>query len=315
MTSDTPGRADRFAVWALAAWIATLLALLFAQVRWPEPFLNDSVLHYGMLRAMVTAPERGQSLLDPWVSTWTMGFPIFHYYQNLPALLTAGLWKASLGALPLVQAFQVVSWLAVATLPWPVYLGARRMGFGKLAAAAAGILVLLTRTDYLHGLDLESYTWQGLGQFAQAVGGWIFPLAMAAAFRWLREGRGLAGAGWLMTACFLGHLALGYMAFVAAGLLAVLTPKQTVRRLGRLAVLTGVFAVAASYLIVPILRDYDYYNLSTLVPSWKYDSFGAGTVLQQLVRGELFDFGRPPVLTVLVVIGFLWAAVRTGLHL
>jgi hypothetical protein len=37
-------------------------------------------------------------------------------------------------------------------------------------------------------------------------------------------------------------------------------------------------------------------------------------VLRQLVRGELFDFGRPPVLTALVLLGCAWAAVRTALH-
>jgi hypothetical protein len=312
---DAPGAAARrMAPAALAVWIAALLALLFPQVLWPEPFQNDSVLHYGILRAMVTAPERGQSVLDPWVGTWTMGFPVFHYYQNLPHLIVAAVWKLSLGGLSLVRAFQAVAWLAVATLPWTVYVGARWMGFGRFAAAAAGVLVLLTRTDYLHGLDLESYTWQGLGQFAQAVGGWLFPLALARTFVLLRDGRGLAGACWLMTLTFLAHLALGYMAFVAAGLFAVIAPRRAPRRLLRLGVLTAVFAVASSYLVVPLVRDYAFYNLSTLVPSWKYDSIGAPAVLRQLLSGAMFDFGRPPVLTALVLAGFAWAAARTALH-
>lgn len=312
---EEPGAvARRLPPIALAAWIAALLALLFATVRWPEPFQNDCVLHFGLIRAIVTAPERGQSILDPWVGTWTMGFPAFHYYQNLPHLIVVALWKLSLGGLSLVRAFQVTAWLAVATLPWPVYLAARWTGFGRFAAAAGGVLVLLTRTDYLHGLDLESYTRQGLGQFAQAVGGWLLPLALARTYRTLRDGSGFAASCWLMTATFLGHLALGYMAFVCAGLLAVLSPREAPRRLLRLAALTGVFVVASSYLVVPILRDYDFYNLSSLVPTWKYDSFGARVVLGQLARGELFDFGRPPVLTVLVLIGVAWAAVRSALH-
>jgi len=310
------GRGERLvSLGVLGVTVLGLLALIFEQVRHPMPFLNDGILHFGMLRAMADAPARGQSILDPWVGTWGLGFPAFHYYQNLPHLTVLALWKLSFGTLSLVQAFKILEWLAPATFPIPVYLAARKLGFRRAAAAAAGVIVVWTRTNYLHGLALESYVWQGLGQFAQAFGGWFFPLALAWTYTALREGRGLAKAAVLLTVTFLSHLGLGYMAFLAAGILALLSPKDAPRRVARVAIIAAVTVAASSYMVVPILRDFAWYNVSDLVPTWKYDSFGAPTVLRWLVTGELFDYGRWPIVTGLVGIGLVWTIVRTGLAL
>jgi hypothetical protein len=306
-----PGRRDRtLAVAALAAVVGYHGALLFAQVRFPEPFLNDSVLHFGLIRALASAPARGQSLLDPWVPTWGMGFPVFHYYQNLPHLLVVAVWKAALGSLKLVEAFKLVEWLAVVTLPVPVYLAVRKLGFGRAGAVAAGTLSLWIKTDYLHGLDLESYTWQGLGQYTQAVGGWFLPLGIAWTYDAMKNGRGYGLATLFMTLTFLSHLALGYMGFMAAGLFALLSPREIPKRLLRLAVIAAVSVAASAYVVVPIFRDFAFYNVSALVPSWKYNSFGHEIVLGRLVRGELFDFERTPLLTALVGVGVVVAAIR-----
>ena len=288
---------------ALIAVVGYHLALLLEQVLHPEPFLNDSVLHFGLIQALASAPERGQSWLDPWIPTWTLGFPPFHYYQNLPHLLVVGLWKLTFEAIPLVQAFKFVEWLAVGTLPVSVFLAMRKLGFDRLSSLLAGTLSLWIRTDYLHGLDFESYVWIGLGQYAQAVGAWFFPLGLAWTFAALRDGKGYGAAVLLMTATFLAHLALGYMAFMAAGLFAVLSRSAVGPRVIRLAVVAGVTVIACSYVVIPIFRDFAFYNVSTLVPSWKYNSRGAEVVVPWLVKGDLFDHGRLPVLTVLVLGG------------
>jgi hypothetical protein len=292
---------------------AHVLALLFVQVGHPEPFLNDGVLHYGLIESLAGAGERGQSLLDPWVRGWTLGFPLFHYYQNLPHLLVLALSKLSFGALPLLTAFKTVEWLAVGTLPVPVFVTLRRFGFRPLAAAAGAVLALWPKTDYLHGADLESYTWQGLGLFTQAVGMWFFPLALAWIYQALREGRGLAAAAWLCTLTALSHLVLGWLLFVFAAAIALLSPRRLPERLGRLAVIALVTAAATSYLTVPMLRDYTWHHMSDLVPTWKYDSFGHVVVLQRLASGALFDFERWPLLTALLAAGLLWLLARTAL--
>ncbi len=305
-----PARADLIARFGLGAVVIYHLALLFPQVRYPFPFLNDSVLHFGLIQALASAPERGQPILDPWVPTWGLGFPVFHYYQNLPHLLVVALSKLTLDSLSLVRAFKVVEWLAIGTFPIPVYLAMRTFGFGRTAAVAAGTLSLWIRTDYLHGHDFESYVWQGLGQYTQAVGGWFFPLAVAASVRAMRDGRGYVQASALLAVTFLCHLALGYMAYLAIGLYALITPREIPRRLLRLALIAVVSIAASAYVVVPVFKDFAYYNISTLVPSWKYNSFGHAVIFPRLFRGELFDFDRLPVISVLVGLGFAAAALR-----
>jgi hypothetical protein len=286
------------------------LALLFVQVLHPFPFLNDSVLHFGLIQSLASATARGQSLWDPWVPSWTLGFPVFHYYQNLPHLAVLALERITFGSVSLVQAFKILEWLAVCTLPIPVFLGARHFGFSPARAACAGALCLWIRTDYLHGLDFESYTWQGLGQFTQAVGGWFLPLALGWTFTAQRTGRSLGIAALFLTATILCHLALGMMALMAAGILAISSVRDLRRRLLRFGILAIVSIAASFYSLVPIFRDYSYYNVSALVPSWKYDSFGHEVILSWLVRGQLFDFDRMPVLTLLFAVGLLMTAAR-----
>ena len=309
------------AISAVVATCAGLAALLFVQVRHPFPFLNDSVLHFGLIRALASAHARGQSLLDPWVPTWCSGFPVFHYYQSLPHFLVLGLWKLLGGAVSLVRTFKIVEWLALATFPVPVYVAMRRLGADRMAAAAAAVLSPLVKTNYLHGHDLESYVWQGLGQYTQVIGGWLFPLAVAWMATALRDGRSWATAAILLSITFLAHLALGTMAAMAGGVMLLLAPRALPTRFLRLAVLGVVTGLATAWVLLPIVRDFTWYNLSTLVPSWKYNSFGAHVILPWLVRGEIFDFHRTitvagrtfgplPMLTLLVGGGVALAAVR-----
>jgi hypothetical protein len=295
---------------AVLAACAGALALLFVQVRHPFPFLNDAVLHFGLIEALESAKNRGQSLLDPWVPAWNLGYPVFHYYQNLPHLIVLALSNITLGSLSLLHSFRAVEWLAVGTLPIPVFLALREFGFPLSGAACAAMLSFLVRANYLHGMEAESYVWQGLGLFTQAVGMWFLPLALSSSFVAVRTGRSSGKATVFMTLTTLSHLALGTMALMAAGIFALSQLRELPRRLARHAILAAVTIAASSYSLVPILRDFAYYNVSALVPSWKYDSFGHATVLAWLVQGQLFDFQRFPILTILAGGGFLWVAWR-----
>ena len=314
-------RGDAAVFACLVAVCGWLLAGLFVQVRHPIPFLNDSVLHFGLIRSLASAPARGQSLLDPWVGTWCFGFPVFHYYQCLPHFLVLGLWTVLGHAVSLVRCFQIVNWLAIGTFPVPVFLAMRRMGFDRGTAVAAAALSPMIKTNYLHGHDLESYVWQGLGQYTQAFGGWLFPLAVAWLATALRDGRSWVVTTFLLVATFLSHLALGTMVAFAGGVIVLVSPRAAALRLRRLVVIGIVVGAACAWMLLPILRDFTWYNLSTLVPSWKYHSFGAAIILRWLVTGQIYDYAREvalgarsigplPVLTVLVAGGVVLAAFR-----
>ncbi len=294
----------------VVAACAGAVALLGVQILYPFPFLNDDVLHFGLVESLSSASTRGQDLLDPWVPMWTLGFPVFHYYQILPHLLVVALERVTFGCLGLLVSFRIVETLAAGTLPIPVFFAARRFGFSPASAACAAILALAPRTNYLHGLELESVTWQGLGQFTQAVGVWILPLALATSWTAIARRSSVGVAAGLVAVTTLCHVAFGALALLCAGAFVLLAPREIPRRLLRFSLLAGSALAGASMTLVPIARDFAYYNVSALVPSWKYHSFGHEAVLRRLVGGELFDFSRPPVMTALVLLGLALAAWR-----
>src|SRR5207248_5786968 len=75
------------------------------------------------------------------------------------------------------------------------------------------------------------------------------------------------------------------------------------KRLARIFVLGCVAFAVAAFQVVPMLQDGSLINHSRWEAQWKWDSFGASDVFKTLLRGDLFDFGRLPVLSVLVLIG------------
>ena len=110
----------------------------------------------------------------------------------------------------------------------------------------------------------------------------------------------------------MSHLLLGYIAFLALGVLSLIpamgawTSGATLpgvrRRIMRLALLSALVFAVTSYFMVPFLMDSSYLNRSVWGAS-KYDSYCYKWVLGTLFRGDLFDFGRLPVVTILDAVG------------
>ncbi|OGG04247.1 hypothetical protein A2Z33_03805 [Candidatus Gottesmanbacteria bacterium RBG_16_52_11] len=120
-----------------------------------------------------------------------------------------------------------------------------------------------------------------------------------------------------LSATIMGHLGIGVMAMLSAAVFAV-TP-ATVRFLRqnhfreildtatvsliRIALLGGTVIFFLSYWIIPTFLGNDYHNISFWDPIWKFNSYGWKETLIRLFDGNLFDFGRFPILTVLALIG------------
>lgn len=119
-----------------------------------------------------------------------------------------------------------------------------------------------------------------------------------------------------LSATTAGHLGIGMMAFLTVAMLAFaplphsLLLSQWGEGLGKglknnmlkLTLLLGGAGVLLAYWIVPILLNGDYHNISFWDPVWKFDSYGAKDTIIRLLNGELFDFGRLPVLTYIVLV-------------
>ncbi len=98
-------------------------------------------------------------------------------------------------------------------------------------------------------------------------------------------------------------LLLGVLLLVAA----VQMPNRIVPGIFRLAAIAVPAMLVTAYFTVPFLIYKAYLSASPYLQRWKYDSYGANEILGWLLKGDLFDHGRFPVMTILLVIGIVWA--------
>jgi hypothetical protein len=290
---------------------------LYPEVAVAAPSVNDGVLHMVNLGRTVTALSSGQDPTDAWVGTMVLGYPLFHYYQHLaylvPAAVSALYTAIVRQELDPSNLLNWTSYLLLSLFPGSIYWSMRRFGFASLTSALAGIVAPLVATDGLFGFDLNSYVWIGYGLYTQLWGMFLLPLAIGQGYAALRDGRGYFWATLLIAATLMSHLVMGYIAVASLVSFAVLggfgrwNPATTARafllRAGRLVLLVGLVAMLTSYFVVPFLLDGAYMARSVWEDPSKYNSLGHERILGMLLRGELFDYGRFPSLTLLAGLG------------
>jgi hypothetical protein len=121
------------------------------------------------------------------------------------------------------------------------------------------------------------------------------------------------------TATTAGHLGIGMIAIISLGFLAAAEPIMKILRqepvkdvwnsvkdqLLRLTLVAGLSIFLLSYWIVPTFIDGNYHNISFWDPTWKFNSYGVKETLIRLFNGDIFDFGRLPVITYLTILGII----------
>jgi hypothetical protein len=275
--------------------------------------LNDRVLHLAALDRASIALDLGTGFTDPWLDSIGMGYPLFHHYQHLPYLAPALVQAISMESFELSDRLIWTNYLLLALFPIPVYWGMRRFGFGRFPAALGSLIAPLIATNGLFGLEFGSYIWRGQGLYTQLWGTFLLPPALALGYGVLRQGRGYFWATLLLGATMMSHLLLGYIAFLAMSVLSLIpamgawtsgvTLPEVRRRIMRLALLSALVFAVTSYFIAPFLIDSSYLNRSVWEVASKYDIYGYELVLGTLLKGDLFDFGRLPVVTILAAVG------------
>ena len=308
------------AICALLVAIAFNLIHLYPEVSGDVVARNDNVMHVLLTDAVVKAIIHRQDFTDPWESTMSMGFPLFHYYQHLPHVTVALFHVLTLGAFPVTDLMRWITYLLLSLFPLSIYWSLRRFGFDRISSAMGGLVASLVATAGIFGLGFASYVYQGLGVYTQLWAMVLLPSALALGYRVLREGRGYFWATLLLAATLMSHLMYGYMAFLTLGILTFIQPVQWMdlkslmetiwRRWRRLIILFLLVVIVTSYFLGPLFLDRQYLNRSVWHDLIMYDSYGHGDVLLGLVKGNLFDFGRLPSLTVLVFVGLVICLLR-----
>jgi hypothetical protein len=273
------------------------------------PSLNDDLAHYLYVQRASDALANGEFIFDHWLPQIGTGFPLFFYYQHLPALVVVGLQRLSLGSLDLLTTFNLVRYVLLVGFPLTVFVSMRAMGFSTVAAALAAAASTLLAGDFRYGFEYDSYIWRGWGMYTQLWAMHLSFLTVAVVYRAIHDGKRLWLGALLFGMLVLTHLVYAYMVAMAIGLIALwgLSRANLMARVVRLAIV-GAFAAAVSeYMWLPFLTQSAYDNVSPYLQSYKYDSYGAGPILGWLFSGDLLDHGRLPVLTALLGLGALAA--------
>jgi hypothetical protein len=235
---------------------------------------------------------------------------MFAYYQHLPALAALGLNRASFGEVDLLTSMNVIRYVLLVLFPLTVFLSMRWMRFPVAAAAfgAAGSSLLVTINSF--GFDYQSYLWRGYGMYTQLWAMHMAFLTIAAAYRALRFGKSVWVASLLLGLFVLTHLLYAYIVGIAIVVLTFwgIRRHNALQRFVRLGVIGSFALVISAYMWLPLITTLGgYLNNSPYLQAEKYDSYGAETILGWLVSGQLFDFGRWPMLTGLFFVGVVAA--------
>lgn len=268
--------------------------------------LNDSALHATLVRWAAAAIRSGHIPLDDWFPLLTGGSPVFQGYQSTGHIIT-GFAATLFGG---DRTFAWTNYLLLATWPVSIYLAARFFGLTRWAAAAAAAVSPLAVSAPGYGYESGSYMWRGLGVFAQLWGMWALPLALGLAWRAIEHRRSHVAAALALALTAALHYRTGYFGVLAIGVMVLVRPSELLARAGRAAIVSGGGVLIAGYKLLPLVGGGTLGAESTVLSGFWNDSFGAPKVLGWLVRGDLYDSGRFPVVSILVAVGALACIVR-----
>ena len=297
--------ADRW--WLLAPLVLVGGAVVFnlvslAAERLPVSAANDGPQHQLMIRWARDRIVDGHLPFDGWYSYLGFGSPHFRHYQSLPHIV-AGAFATVFGS---PRVYQWSLYLVLATWPVCVYWSGRIVRASRWTCAIAALICLLVVSDPTNrvGFEFGAYTRGGYGVWSQLFGMWLLPLALALTWRAVNERGSFVLPALALAALVASHFLTGYLAVLVIGTWVLVSPRGFVRRAARTAVvLAGAFVVGI-WAILPPLADAKWSSRQEwLLNSFYTDSYGPNRVLGWLVRGEIFDAGRRPLITLLAAVG------------
>ena len=288
--------------------------LLWPEIRIERVPVNDLTFHIAASQRLAQSLITGDSFLDPWMSQWALGYPLWHFYQPLPHMI-AGLWLAATSHFASAPAsFAVLYYLLMVALPASTYLGARLFGLEPIAAGFASILIIsVSEVGDLsrYGVAYGAYVRRGSGLYTQLMSYNLLMPALGLANYSLNTGRRKILSASLVALTALSHVVFGYAAIVSVAIVALVGPRgDRSRRLVRAAgVLIPAFILLA-WFVVPMLLASGEANRCRWDDVWKFDSWGARNIFDALLSGRFFDEGRLPVMTLALAVSLMLAVYR-----
>ncbi len=288
--------------------------LLAPEIRIERVPVNDLSFHIAASQRLADSLVTGDSFLDPWVSLWALGYPLWHFYQPIPHMV-AGLWLAVTSHFASAPAsFAVLYYLLLAAVPACTYVGARLFGLDPIAAGFASILIIAVSEvgDFSrYGLSYGAYVRRGSGLYTQLMSFDLLMPALGLANYSLNTGRRRILAACLVAVTALSHVVFGYAAILSIAIMALVGPRgDRSRRVVRAASILIPAVILLAWFVVPMLLASGEVNRCRWDDVWKFDSWGAGNVFNELFSGRFLDWDRLPVLTLSLLAASLLALYR-----
>jgi hypothetical protein len=293
----------------LAAAGVALLAAGIPQYLGPgASYGDDSSSHFAEILRVADLLSAGHS--DFWFDQTNLGYPLFLAYQPAPALVMGALvaLTRSFASPLLVFKLSILGLWGLMPVAW--YVGGRWLGLRRIEALLFALFVLSVNDFRSFGLGLSSMLANGL--YTQTWGALFLPLALGSLYRHLLgSAPGPARPALLLTITLLCHVFVALYCGIAAALMVVVCREGLWRRARALVVVGALTGCASAFWLVPFLANLDYQGG---LP-WKHESengYPPVELLRWTFTGALFDYGRLPWLTVLVVVGIGLAWRRRG---
>ena len=305
LVSDARDGAVRARLRGLHALVAAAVLFNLWSLRYERlsvAYPNDSGMHLQMTTLAGNLLRHGVSPFDHWYPLLSLGSPFFVQYQSFSAAIA--------GALGIVFGPQATfAWLLYLLLSlWPlcVYWSARLLSWGRWEAAIAAALSPLIFTVTGRGFGHQSYIWIGSGLWSQLWAMWTLPLAWAFSWRYISQRKSLFAAVLSLSLTIAFHFLTAYLAGLTLAVWILIRPSQFLSRTGR-ALTLGLAALASTgWVTVPLLTHSTWMAVNQFqVGTTINDSYGARQVLSWLFTGQIYDWHRLPIITVLAGVGLV----------
>jgi hypothetical protein len=291
-----------------------LLMLICAWNLWTQrasmtnvTYFSDLVLHNQMVRFATQSLLHFHWPFTQWYSLLNLGSPQFLHYQGLGATIV-GFVGVFIGS---NLAFRLSLYLLWSLWPIAIYSSSRIFGMNRYAAVASALAASFLSSAVHLGYEAKAYEWFGYGVWAQLCASWALPFAWAWSWRSIKDPRHMWKAVLFIALTASLHYETGYSAFGAILVFPFVVPSSLRNRLRNSVVILFSSIAAAAWVIVPLLIYSKWAAINTSQSNSPLArGYGAVENLKWLIRGEYFDTGRLPILSILLAIGVIAAVVR-----
>lgn len=286
-----------------AAGLSVVLGAFFGNFFDGAPLGNDNSSHYAEIIYIAELLRLGET--DFWFDQTNLGYPLFLAYQPAPSLLIGALTALCKPLIEPMLLFKLSVVIVWALIPSAWYWGGRWLGMSRLSALFFGLMVMSLSDFRTFGLGMTSVTATGL--YTQSYGTLLLPLAMGGLYRYLFEQNVAVKVPTLLfSATLLTHAYFGLYLALAAGVMVILRWDGLVDRARRLAPVLLLSGLLTAFWWVPFVLNIEYQGG---LP-WRGKGENGYPVLELAhlaVTGQLFDYGRLPWMSALIVAGAILA--------